>query len=408
MAKELVKESAAAGTAAKTGDKVLITIATPGWGSSGYYSAAVLESAAKNRVFPAGTQMHMDHMGPGASSENPAGSVLTLAAKLVEDARWLPLEQKLVAEVAPGTRYRDIVLEYADTLGVSMAAFANMKPGQAEGRAGKIVEELIPHPLNRVDFVTVPGRGGAIEAILEHATLDSAQEAMASETRAALSRLVHDAYGGQPETFIYMLDYDDEYAVFEVDAPASSGTFRQTYSIQGNAYALTGAAQEVRRVVSYVPITATESAPNSPPVPAGVTEAAPPKEDIVAKIEIEETELTALRESASRVTELEAREQAREAAEHEANVTALVAEHFKGLEAPRTQQSIVAEALSQEMSTEAITALAKETAAELRVLRGAGDVNDLGDTAPVTESATTTEPKPTRTLEDAGRLLLEN
>ena len=42
--------------------KLLIQLITPGWGSSGYYSAEVLEQAANDKVFAKGTQMHIDHM----------------------------------------------------------------------------------------------------------------------------------------------------------------------------------------------------------------------------------------------------------------------------------------------------------------------------------------------------------
>jgi hypothetical protein len=53
----------------------MITLITPGWGSSGYYSDKLLEQAAKDKVFPAGTQMHIDHMSSSDEWERPAGSL---------------------------------------------------------------------------------------------------------------------------------------------------------------------------------------------------------------------------------------------------------------------------------------------------------------------------------------------
>lgn len=44
---------------------IKVGLITPGWGSSGYYAAEVLESAAADRVFPAGTHIYFDH--PSAS-----------------------------------------------------------------------------------------------------------------------------------------------------------------------------------------------------------------------------------------------------------------------------------------------------------------------------------------------------
>ncbi|MDN5931401.1 MAG: hypothetical protein L0I24_10120 [Pseudonocardia sp.] len=37
--------------------RLQVALITPGWGSSGYYSAQVLENAANAQVFPAGTQI---------------------------------------------------------------------------------------------------------------------------------------------------------------------------------------------------------------------------------------------------------------------------------------------------------------------------------------------------------------
>ena len=52
-----------------------IKLITPGWGSSGYYSPAVLEAAGTDRVFPRGTQMFLDHPGSTERPDRPERSV---------------------------------------------------------------------------------------------------------------------------------------------------------------------------------------------------------------------------------------------------------------------------------------------------------------------------------------------
>ena len=131
----LVREATKAG--ALTGARTEITLITPGWGSSGYYSPAVLEQAAKDRVFPKNTQMHIDHDDAGS-----VGSVSTLAAALSEDARWEPdwldpdtgVKGRLVAENRVFSHKREMLSEMADVIGTSIAAGAEISLGEAEGR----------------------------------------------------------------------------------------------------------------------------------------------------------------------------------------------------------------------------------------------------------------------------------
>ena len=58
---------AEAATPATGPGRLAVQIINPGWGSSGYYSQDVLEAAARDRVFPAGTHMYINH--PTARSE---------------------------------------------------------------------------------------------------------------------------------------------------------------------------------------------------------------------------------------------------------------------------------------------------------------------------------------------------
>lgn len=156
-----------AGAVAQTGGRLLVTLITPGNGSSGHYSPEVLEAAAGALVFPKGTQMHVDHAD---AYETGVRSVGTLAAVLTEDARWDG--NALVAEARPIGQNGQLIRDAAEVIGVSISAAATFGEGVIDGHATTVIEALHPHPLNTVDFVTVPGRGGSF-TVLEHRTNSS-------------------------------------------------------------------------------------------------------------------------------------------------------------------------------------------------------------------------------------------
>ena len=58
-------------TAADGTTRRKIQIITPGWGSSGYYSAEVLQEAAANKVIPAGTHMYLNHASESERTDRP-------------------------------------------------------------------------------------------------------------------------------------------------------------------------------------------------------------------------------------------------------------------------------------------------------------------------------------------------
>ncbi|QFG09549.1 head maturation protease [Arthrobacter phage TripleJ] len=394
-------------TAADTATgKVMITLITPGWGSSGYYSAEVLEQAAKDRVFPVRTQQHIDHMTEAERRERPAGSLLTLAAGLTEDAVWDPdyvdeetgNRGRLAAPSLVGSRYRDIITEFKDFIGTSIAVGADVTIGEAEGRKGTIIQKLYPDSLNRVDFVTVAGRGGKVDKILE-AAVRRIEEVTANDIRAAISTAVRDAYQDDG-VWVWVLDHDDANVWFEQESADASKTWQQAYTLNGNTAELTGDLVEVRRVTSYVPIQAPAAeSKDSPPVPAGVTENE--KEPIMATIQIEEAEHRNLIAQSSRATALESevstateRATVAEAALQESNdsaAAALVASALEavGISAPKTAARLAKGYPVKEngaLDTAAFTADLAESIAELQVANGAGTVRGLGDT--VTESKT--------------------
>lgn len=151
----------------ETSGRLSVQIISPGWGSSGYYSARVLEAAATNRIFAAGTHMYLDHPGLSEQHDRPVRSVRDLAAVLTEDATWDADAQALVATAQVFGPYAEALVEMRDAIGVSIRADATVEIGEAEGRRGTIVTELVE--ATSVDFVTQAGRGGRILSVLESA-----------------------------------------------------------------------------------------------------------------------------------------------------------------------------------------------------------------------------------------------
>lgn len=308
----MITESASPGTL--SGSRMEITLITPGWGSSGYYSAETLAKAAQENVFPRGTQMHIDHMTASQRAENPAGSVATLAAALTENARWEPdwtdpatgVKGRLAAEAKVFPHWRETLAEMAEFIGASISAPAEVTAGEAEGRQGTIVESLLASPLNRVDFVTVAGRGGHIAEVLEsHRVVDRAvqrgvEEATANNTRQWLQDAVRTAHGSA-----WVRDFDESLVWFDSYDGEQEVLLQQSYSLNGNTAVLSGDTVPVKAETSYVPVTVTDAAESkdSAPIPAAVTE----KKEVadVAITNIEESELATLRDSASRATALE-------------------------------------------------------------------------------------------------------
>ncbi len=147
--------------------RFLVQIITPGWGASGFYSQEVLEQAAKDRIWPAGTHMYLDHPTESEQFERPERSVRDLSAVTVEDARWDPMRKALVAEVRVFSAWRQPLAEMLDSIGVSIRGFADGEIGTAEGRTGYVFTRLTEG--TSIDFVTHAGRGGKVLQVIESA-----------------------------------------------------------------------------------------------------------------------------------------------------------------------------------------------------------------------------------------------
>lgn len=148
---------------------ISLKIIQPGWGSSGYYPAEVLESDGPT-AFPAGTHMYWDHPTDSDELERPERSLRDLAAVTVTEANWDPTGPEgpgLYADAQVFTPYATLIEEMAPHIGVSIRAAGYTEAGEAEGRSGPIVESIGPG--RSVDFVTTAGAGGQVLALFESA-----------------------------------------------------------------------------------------------------------------------------------------------------------------------------------------------------------------------------------------------
>lgn len=277
--------------------RLKVTLITPGQGSSGYYSPEVLEAAATDKVFPAGTQMYLDHPTESEQFERPERSVKDLGAVLVEDA--YSENGALVAEAEAFSQHRELLSEMQQYIGVSVRSAADVSESPR-----RTIERLIASPSNSVDFVTRAGRGGSFtvlesarpSAVNRRALLhDSVTEATVNDQREALETVIKDTHGGE-NTWVWLRDFDATTAWFQVEDGDGQGTYQQGYisGDDGVATAMDGERIEVRQSTTYVPVD-----PVGPPT---TQESAGGH---MAKIQIEESEHTRLTETAGRVTTLE-------------------------------------------------------------------------------------------------------
>jgi hypothetical protein len=154
---------------------VSLKVIQPGWGTSGYYSPDVLKRDGPN-VITAGTKMFWDH--PNAQgTQRPERSLRDLAGVLVSSGRWETNGSQgpgLYAKARVFQPFLESLQQMAPYIGVSIRAAGRVQEGAAEGRQGRIVQEIVG--TRSVDFVTEPGAGGRIlqisESMLEDEILD--------------------------------------------------------------------------------------------------------------------------------------------------------------------------------------------------------------------------------------------
>lgn len=146
-----------------------IKLIAPGWGSSGFYPAAVLERDGP-AVFAAGTKMFWNHPTLHEEATRPEGDLNALAAELVSPAQWMangPKGPGLYADAKVFGPFQEHVNELAQHIGVSIRASGRAAQGEADGRKGPIIQQIVA--AKSVDFVTEPGAGGRIVEMFEAA-----------------------------------------------------------------------------------------------------------------------------------------------------------------------------------------------------------------------------------------------
>lgn len=348
MHRTTISEAVAAPTPTESAGRLSIGIITPGWGSSGYYSAAVLQEAAKAKVWPAGTKMFLDHPSESELFDRPERSVRDIAAVLTEDARWDG--DGLVAEAQVIGPFKELLTDpaFAETVGVSIRASAETATGEAEGRTGTIITRLVEG--SSVDFVTKAGRGGRVLAVIESARAE-AREALTRETRDLLQLAVGD------QAWVVDFDPDAAQVIYRAewqnpDGSWHSALLRDGYTVDGGAATLAGSAEEVRQSTSYVPVQRPDAPTTESDVPAPAgrpQETEESEEDTMPQIE--EARLRQLEEAAGRVQTAEAErdEARRERDQYRAREAATARARTRISEAnadlaPATVDRIVAEA----------------------------------------------------------------
>ena len=143
-----------------------VCIITPGWGNSGYYSEDMLKNAIS--VFTQGLHMYWDHPTASEEWQRPERSLRDLAGVLAEDAEW---DDNGFA--GPGiystskvfSPYMDHLGEMAPHIGVSVIVFAMAHKGEIDGTTGEIIDKIVA--ARSADFVTLPARGGKVQAKFE-------------------------------------------------------------------------------------------------------------------------------------------------------------------------------------------------------------------------------------------------
>jgi hypothetical protein len=156
---------------------------SPGRGSSGFYTPAVLKQAAENNVFKAGTHMFWNHDTDAEESARPEGDLNRLAAVTTTDAVWNeagPDGPGLYSNAKVFEDYAKRVKEMGPHIGLSIRA-GGARDDAKEGPDGKRGVITALHNAHSVDFVTRAGRDGKI--FTESHTTEGEEDMTESEVK---------------------------------------------------------------------------------------------------------------------------------------------------------------------------------------------------------------------------------
>jgi hypothetical protein len=145
--------------------RVRVTLIKPGWSAnSRYYSREVLSKAVS--MFE-GTKAYFDHPSKEDQKNRPERSVRDLAG-WYEGVKQEP-DGRITADLNVDHPDAWRIIETAvtrkpDYAGLSINALGSTRKGEAEGRAGVLVEDIAK--ANSTDIVTTPAAGGKFERLL--------------------------------------------------------------------------------------------------------------------------------------------------------------------------------------------------------------------------------------------------
>lgn len=281
-----------------------IKIVQPGWGASGYYSAEMLRRDGP-RVFAAGTHMLWNHPTVREENERPWGSLYDLAGTLTENAAWeekAPAGPGLYANARIFGSFRERLAELADDIGISLRAYGRGRQGEAEGKTGTIVDELVE--AISVDFVPRAGAGGKVVALFESARRPIPTRELAgysaSELRELLTTGLRAHLSGE-HRWIWVVDFTDSELVYEDegdDAP-DPGYFQVAYTVSDTRQpSFAFPAAKVTRKTIWVPVAPPTAEGAPAPTNDQEVEMSKELEARVAELEQQNATLTAERDTA--------------------------------------------------------------------------------------------------------------
>jgi hypothetical protein len=262
-----------------SGQKREITIIEAGWGSSGYYSEAVLERDIP-RIFPAGTHMYLNHPTESEDQERPERDLRDLVAVFETDPFMAGIAAVTTAHIFEHWLPVFEDEEFCKAIGCSIRAFGIGEDTDMHGGNGRPEIKQLTEGLS-VDFVTMAGANGAVgrlkesvrtrvfplmEAARTSPKQDEVVERLASDTREQLNDLGQESWGSE-DLYIYCEDFDETagYAIFWLNPDNDAGYYyKQAISSDENGdVTFSGDPETVDRETSYVP--AKENKP--PPTP---------------------------------------------------------------------------------------------------------------------------------------------
>ena len=161
-----------------------VTVIKSGWGSSGYYSEAMLKRDGPE-VFGEGLHMYVDHPTKTEMRERPERSIKDLAAVFRANAEWDSSVGGLVTEADIFPAWQPVLNHdaVARAIGTSIIAYGESEHGEAEGRTGPLITRLTQGL--SCDFVTHAGAGGELGSLIEAAAKQASWPIELGEARNA-------------------------------------------------------------------------------------------------------------------------------------------------------------------------------------------------------------------------------